>query len=159
MRYPTPRVKLRELRGPELAKVLQTIPEWEAQESEVVGQDYRTGVALHRAYEFASFEDAVAFMAEASRHASRLDHHPRWENIWVTVTVWLSTWDIGYRISPLDVDLARAFDETRTHFPPPRPRQTETKQFIVTESGTGITSGGMRARYFVGSRIAVPRPS
>lgn len=34
-------------------------------------------------------------------------HHPRWENIWRTVVIWLSTWDIGHKPSQLDLDLAR----------------------------------------------------
>jgi pterin-4a-carbinolamine dehydratase len=124
IRYPTPRVNLRELRGPELAEVLRTLPGWIEKEEEVVGQPYRASTALYRAYEFASFEDAIGFMAHAAQHSTRLKHHPRWENIWRTVTVWLTTWDIGHRISQLDLELARAFDEVREKFPPPRPRRS-----------------------------------
>jgi pterin-4a-carbinolamine dehydratase len=39
-----------------------------------------------------------------------VDHHPRWENIWRTVTVWLSTWDIGHKVSRLDLELAQYFE-------------------------------------------------
>jgi pterin-4a-carbinolamine dehydratase len=40
----------------------------------------------------------------------KAQHHPRWENQWRTVTVYLSTWDIGYRVSALDIALARTLD-------------------------------------------------
>ncbi len=45
-------------------------------------------------------------MLNATRHISKTDHHPRWENVWRTVSVWLSTWDIDHKLSHYDVDLA-----------------------------------------------------
>ena len=50
---------------------------------------------LFRVFEFASFEDAIAVMGAAVAEIVRLDHDPRWENIWRSVSVWLTTW--GYR--------------------------------------------------------------
>lgn len=44
-------------------------------------------------------------------------HHPRWENIWKTVRVYLTTWDIGHRISDRDIQLARYFDRAYVEFP------------------------------------------
>ncbi len=49
-------------------------------------------------------------MAEVSESVMKTQHHPRWENIWRTVNVWLSTWDIGHKPSRLDVDLAREME-------------------------------------------------
>jgi pterin-4a-carbinolamine dehydratase len=37
-------------------------------------------------------------------------HHPDWENIWINVLVWLTTWDIGHRPSYKDVRLAEHLD-------------------------------------------------
>jgi pterin-4a-carbinolamine dehydratase len=49
-------------------------------------------------------------MRAAVEPVQKLQHHPRWENQWRTVTVYLSTWDIGNKITALDIQLARAFD-------------------------------------------------
>jgi pterin-4a-carbinolamine dehydratase len=49
-------------------------------------------------------------MQAAVPHIKQLKHHPRWENVFRTVTVWLSTWDTGHVISKLDFDLARHLD-------------------------------------------------
>ncbi len=49
-------------------------------------------------------------MQAAVNPIKELKHHPRWENQWRTVTVYLSTWDIGFRISQLDIDLAGILD-------------------------------------------------
>ena len=43
-------------------------------------------------------------------------HHPRWENIWKTVKVYLTTWDIGHRISDRDIQLARYLDQAYSDF-------------------------------------------
>ena len=50
-------------------------------------------------------------MSVAARHISTVEHHPRWENIWRTVTVWLTTWDIGSQPSVLDIELAGYLDQ------------------------------------------------
>ncbi len=65
---------------------------------------------LYREYSFASFEQATAFMAEHSAAIDAGQHHPRWENFWTTVRVWLSTWDIEFKPSLHDVRLARWLD-------------------------------------------------
>ena len=44
-------------------------------------------------------------------------HHPRWENIWKTVRVYLTTGDIGHRISDRDVQLAKYLDRAYRDFP------------------------------------------
>ena len=64
-----------------------------------------------RTYEFATFEDAIHFMATATRHISIIDHHPDWENIWRTITVWLTTWDLGHHPSIYDIELAEYLDQ------------------------------------------------
>jgi pterin-4a-carbinolamine dehydratase len=66
---------------------------------------------LKRVYEFRSFEDSIVFMNSAVKHISVVQHHPRWENLWRTITVWLTTWDIGHRPSIFDVQLARHLDD------------------------------------------------
>lgn len=66
---------------------------------------------LCRDFRFRSFRDAIAFMAEVAPGCDIAIHHPRWENIFRTVFVRLSTWDIGHRISDRDIQLAKYFDQ------------------------------------------------
>jgi len=60
---------------------------------------------LHRAFTFADFSEAFAFMARAALAAEKLNHHPDWSNAWNKVTVDLSTHDAG-GITELDFKLA-----------------------------------------------------
>jgi pterin-4a-carbinolamine dehydratase len=67
-------------------------------------------VEIFREYEFPSFQAAVRFMVQVAPGCDIAMHHPRWENIWKTLRVFLTTWDIGHRISDRDFQLARYFD-------------------------------------------------
>lgn len=71
---------------------------------------------LYREYRFKTFIDATRFMAETSPAIEVGQHHPRWENIWTTVRVWLSTWDIEFQPSSFDLCLARMLDEAYASF-------------------------------------------
>jgi pterin-4a-carbinolamine dehydratase len=55
-------------------------------------------------------------MAETSSAIEKGQHHPRWENMWSTVKVWLSTWDIEFQPSRYDVRLARMLDQAYKKF-------------------------------------------
>jgi pterin-4a-carbinolamine dehydratase len=74
-----------------------------------------TRAELYREFRFQSFRDAMAFMARIAPFCDATDHHPRWENAYRTLRVWLTTWDAGQRVTDRDVALARhidhAFDE------------------------------------------------
>ena len=123
VQYPVPRIRIRDLTPEELDAALDKLPGWEVTLSDLPGYEPLKRTEIRRVYEFASFEDAMAFMNAASQHISRVDHHPRWENIWRTVTVWLSTWDIGHRVSKLDLELAEHLNELRKQYPQPRKRR------------------------------------
>lgn len=69
-------------------------------------------VELHREFVFLTFLDVLAFMSDVADFADKANHHPRWENIFKTLRLYLTTWDIGRRISPLDIQLAQFFDRT-----------------------------------------------
>ena len=111
IRIPTPMLRLKELTPEEVDQALKRLPGWELMASEIPGSEPLTRTEFRRIFEFASFEDAIGFMAEASRHVSEINHHPRWENLWRSVSVWLTTWDIGSRPSKLDVDLAEYMEQ------------------------------------------------
>jgi len=121
-RYPKPLINLKELSRDEIMEELKQLPEWEPIISDIPGKEPLKRTEFKRVYEFASFEDAMDFMHAASKHVSEVDHHPRWENVWRTVTVWLSTWDIGHKPSRLDLDLARFLEDLRRSYPPPKKR-------------------------------------
>jgi pterin-4a-carbinolamine dehydratase len=71
---------------------------------------------LYREYRFKSFLDATRFMAGVSPEIDEGQHHPRWENIWSTVRVWLSTWDIEFQPSSFDIQLAKKLDAAYSRF-------------------------------------------
>jgi pterin-4a-carbinolamine dehydratase len=72
--------------------------------------DHHT-VELYKAFKLRLFEDAIHFMSTAARFASTTKHHPDWQNLWVTVRVWLTTWDIGHRPTFKDIRLAEYLEK------------------------------------------------
>jgi pterin-4a-carbinolamine dehydratase len=120
VRYPKPMVTLKDLTDAELKSALESLPHWKVSVSDIPGSEPNKRTELVRVFEFASFEDAIAFMGGATKRISELDHHPRWENIWRSVIVHLSTWDIGHKPSALDIELARYLEDVRSTFPPPK---------------------------------------
>ena len=110
VRYPTPQVSITEIPQKEFTAILKTLPGWSEVVSPLPGQEPLQQVELHKAFELASFQQAIEFMREVSEFVVKTQHHPRWENIWRTVTVSLSTWDIGHKPSRLDVELAREME-------------------------------------------------
>lgn len=110
VRYPTPQVSITEIPQKEFASILRSLPGWTEVASLLPGHEPLQQIELRKSFEFASFQDAIQFMRDVSESVVKTQHHPRWENIWRTVTVWLSTWDIGHKPSRLDVDLAREME-------------------------------------------------
>jgi len=67
----------------------------------------RNGIA--RAFRFADFNAAFAFMTRVALAAEKADHHPEWSNVWNRVDILLSTHSAG-GVTEKDVALARAID-------------------------------------------------
>jgi pterin-4a-carbinolamine dehydratase len=107
---PQPHVKVPALSAEMLGSELATLSGWEPIESMVPGDYPRSRHELRKTYRFPSFARAVEFMRAAVEMIEEREHHPRWENQWRSVTVHLSTWDVGNRITPLDTQLARELD-------------------------------------------------
>ena len=61
---------------------------------------------LYRKFEFADFSEAFAFMTRVALIAEKMDHHPKWTNVWNTVELWLSTHDAGDVVTDKDQKLA-----------------------------------------------------
>jgi pterin-4a-carbinolamine dehydratase len=117
--YPPPVLtSLKRLSEQEMEAGLARLPGWEA----LAPAGQNDARMIEKTYQFASFEEAIEFMQIVSRHVSRIEHHPSWENIWRSVRVRLTTFDIGNQISQLDLDLAAYMDEIAASCPSQRPR-------------------------------------
>jgi 4a-hydroxytetrahydrobiopterin dehydratase len=66
---------------------------------------------LYRKFEFGDFSEAFAFMSRVALVAEKMDHHPKWTNVWNSVEVWLSTHDAGDVVTDKDRKLAKAIDK------------------------------------------------
>jgi 4a-hydroxytetrahydrobiopterin dehydratase len=67
--------------------------------------------ALYQKFEFADFSAAFAFMTRVALLAEKMDHHPRWTNVYNTVEVWLNTHDAGDVVTEKDRKLALQIDK------------------------------------------------
>jgi 4a-hydroxytetrahydrobiopterin dehydratase len=65
---------------------------------------------LYKRFEFPDFKAAFAFMARVAAVAEAEQHHPRWENTWNVVQIWLSTHQAGGKITDKDRNMAAAID-------------------------------------------------
>lgn len=87
-----------ETRGPILDPLLSN--GWELEEE----RD-----AITKVFKFDDFANAFGWMTRAALWAEKWGHHPEWSNVYNTVTVTLTTHDVG-GLSALDAKLARKMD-------------------------------------------------
>jgi 4a-hydroxytetrahydrobiopterin dehydratase len=66
--------------------------------------------SLYRKFEFKDFSEAFAFMTRVALIAEKMNHHPKWTNVWNTVEMWLSTHDAGDIVTDKDRRLAEKID-------------------------------------------------
>jgi 4a-hydroxytetrahydrobiopterin dehydratase len=65
---------------------------------------------LYQKFQFKDFSEAFSFMVRVALIAEKMNHHPKWTNVWNTVEVWLSTHDAGNTITEKDRKLAKQID-------------------------------------------------
>jgi 4a-hydroxytetrahydrobiopterin dehydratase len=65
---------------------------------------------LTRSFRFKDFKAAFAFMTEVALTAEKMDHHPRWTNMYNQVDFELFTFDAGNTVTARDHRLANAID-------------------------------------------------
>lgn len=87
-------MKREKLSSDEIARQLQTLPEWKLDEG-----------CLFRKLTFPDFNQAFAFMTKVALIAESINHHPDWQNVYNTVSIHLSTHDAG-GITALDFEMA-----------------------------------------------------
>jgi pterin-4a-carbinolamine dehydratase len=92
------------------------LKQWKKVVSKLPEDETKTRVELFREFKFTSFQAAVAFISQVAKGCDIANHHPRWENVWKTLRVYLTTWNIGHRISDRDVQLAKYFGAAYEEF-------------------------------------------
>lgn len=70
---------------------------------------------LYKKFIFSTFSEAFAFMTRVAIEAEKMDHHPKWENVYNTVDIWLSTHDAGNIVTEKDRKLAGLIDGLLKH--------------------------------------------
>lgn len=66
---------------------------------------------LYRKFQFSNFSEAFAFMTRVAIEAEKMNHHPRWSNVWNTVEIWLNTHDAGNIVTEKDWELVRRINK------------------------------------------------
>jgi 4a-hydroxytetrahydrobiopterin dehydratase len=66
--------------------------------------------ALYQKFTFKNFSEAFAFMTRVAMEAEKMDHHPRWTNVYNVVEIWLNTHSAGDVITEKDHALTRKID-------------------------------------------------
>lgn len=66
---------------------------------------------LYQKFQFKDFSEAFSFMTRVGLAAEKMNHHPRWTNVYNEVEIWLSTHDAGDVITDKDRKLAKLIDQ------------------------------------------------
>lgn len=69
------------------------------------------GDSLVKTFRFADFREAFGFMTRVAFIAEELNHHPRFDNTYNTVTLSLNTHDAGNTVTEKDLTLASRIQE------------------------------------------------
>ena len=70
----------------------------------------QTKHGLYKRFNFINFAEAFSFMTDVAAIAEEQQHHPRWENEWSVVQIWLMTHEESSTITDKDYALADAID-------------------------------------------------
>ena len=133
--YPIPPDKLSKEK---LETILKSeLTSWRVVKSPLPDDPFITRIELFREFKFADFDQVLEFMTKVGVGCNIFPHHPRWENIWTTLKVWLSTWDSSHIISYKDIMLARHMELIFSEFSPSE-GETRTEQRIKDEQNTFV---------------------
>jgi pterin-4a-carbinolamine dehydratase len=108
-RYPIPPDKLN---PDKLALILQQeLTQWKVVRSPLPENPFIEREELFREYVFKNFNQVLEYMGKVAVICNMLPHHPRWENTWTTLKVYISTWDSTHIITYKDIMLARHMEQ------------------------------------------------
>ena len=96
---------------------------------------------LYKQFNFENFKDAWAFMTKVAKLAEKYQHHPRWENEWNVVQIWLITHEGGHNITEKDQEMSEAIDKVYAPSAPqgeqvPDPAAHPDKIKLFTDGGS-----------------------
>src|ERR1700712_5252082 len=83
------------------------LTDWKVVISPLPENPSQNRVELFREYIFKTFDQVLEYMSKVATICNTLPHHPRWENTWTTLKIYLSTWDSDHIITFKDIMLAR----------------------------------------------------
>lgn len=69
-----------------------------------------TNNGLYKKFEFTNFDEAFSFMQKVAEIARAHNHHPKWQNQWNMVEIWLATHEAYNQITEKDQQMAREID-------------------------------------------------
>lgn len=111
--------------------------DWIVVSSPLPDNPFITKDELFREYRFEDFDKVIEFMTKVAVGCNIFPHHPRWENTWTVLRVWLTTWDIKHIISYKDIMLARYMEKIYTEYSLPlenahtlKRKEEEKKAFL-----------------------------
>jgi len=93
-------IKYKKLSGSELAETIRGMNGWNLKDGK-----------LQKSFKFSNFIEAFGFMTRIALEAEKINHHPEWSNVYNSVTINLSTHDVG-GITDYDIKLAKIIDNT-----------------------------------------------
>jgi ribonuclease HI/pterin-4a-carbinolamine dehydratase len=96
---------------------------------------------LYKQFNFENFKQAWAFMEKVAELAEELQHHPRWENEWSVVQIWLITHEGDKTITDKDRQMAAAIDAIIS---PQKAPDASSKKQLVPDEVKVFTDGGSR---------------
>jgi 4a-hydroxytetrahydrobiopterin dehydratase len=88
------------LTNSEITDALNKLPDWSVVNNR-----------LHKVFEFKDFPTMFAFMFKVAEIAQKINHHPNMTSTWNTLTIDISTWNLGNVVSNQDVKFAKAIEQ------------------------------------------------
>jgi len=104
--YPTPAIKEPVASDVEIGEFLRRYPDWRVQYRSHPTDPGAQRRGIGTTLTFRDFRDAMHFMTTAAWGIHERNHHPEWENIWKTVVIWITQFDIGGDITARNIELA-----------------------------------------------------
>ncbi len=113
------------------------LTKWRIVESPLPEDPFIIRKELFREFKFEDFDKVLAFMNKVGVGCNIFPHHPRWENVWTTLKVWLSTWDSAHIISYKDIMMARYMERVFSEFSP-LSEETHTEKRVKREKNAFV---------------------
>jgi len=110
------KAKRRSVRPKILTAFLKRSDDWEPWTDTLPREYPYSRQELRKNFVFDAFEDAMDFMNQVSHRFGQAKHHPRWSNENRLVTIRLSTWDAGNKITTVDLRVAKIVDDFYKQF-------------------------------------------